>query len=205
MLSFGRLKNYLLEDQGSVLSPRQWLTTIHYQVAGIQSFLASVGTRHTHDAHIHTRDSITKINLNIKKTKQKILKNIRKFWCIQPSDFFNIYVYFTYVIFLQVPVEAKRIFWNWSCKWLWIAMWVLGMRLWSSARMSSTLNCWAISQPSDLNSARWGIAKTLFVLNILSLSSPSFSPLPSPPPPFLSLSLSLALAHWSQLSAKRIY
>jgi hypothetical protein len=35
--------------------------------------------------------------------------------------------------------------WNWSYRWLWGAMWLLGIEPRFSGRAASVLNCWAIS------------------------------------------------------------
>lgn len=50
-------------------------------------------------------------------------------------------------IWMWVLVEARRVWWipwNWSYKRLWATWWVLGTELKSSAKATSTLNCWAV-------------------------------------------------------------
>lgn len=44
--------------------------------------------------------------------------------------------------FVSSAQEARRgceVPWNWSYEWLWTTVWVLGVELWSSARLVSTL------------------------------------------------------------------
>jgi hypothetical protein len=35
--------------------------------------------------------------------------------------------------------------WNWNYRWLWTAVWMLGIEPWSCRRATSSLFCWAIS------------------------------------------------------------
>ena len=49
-----------------------------------------------------------------------------------------------------VPAEIRKrhqMLGNWSYRWLWATMWVLGVTPRPSARATSTLNCWAV--PAD--------------------------------------------------------
>jgi hypothetical protein len=47
-------------------------------------------------------------------------------------------------IFL-VPEAARKGLWNWTSRWLWATVWVLGTKPGSSGRAASALNFWAIS------------------------------------------------------------
>jgi hypothetical protein len=41
--------------------------------------------------------------------------------------------------------RGHQIAWNWNYRWLWVTLWVLGMKLRSSRTTVSSLNCWAVS------------------------------------------------------------
>lgn len=57
------------------------------------------------------------------------------------------------VLLVSVPVSTcmpaawvgRQIPWNWSYGWLWVSMWVAGIKAGCSERVVSTLNHWAIS------------------------------------------------------------
>ena len=55
---------------------------------------------------------------------------------------------YRYVHYLCVPVGGRRehwIPWNWSYRWVWAVVWVLGTESGPSARAESTHDSWAIS------------------------------------------------------------
>lgn len=52
-----------------------------------------------------------------------------------------------------VPMEDKKgcwVLWNWSYRWLWAAMCVLGTKLRPPGKIASALNYWAISPASKI-------------------------------------------------------
>lgn len=42
-------------------------------------------------------------------------------------------------------LRGHWVLWNWSNRDLWVALWVLGTKLWFSGRAARALNCWDIS------------------------------------------------------------
>lgn len=51
-----------------------------------------------------------------------------------------------YLCTMCMPGVCRRqIFWSWSYRWLWDAMWMLGINFWSPVREASALDLWAMS------------------------------------------------------------
>lgn len=89
------------------------------------------------------------------KIWEKLSRNTLKSFYLFLFHVHGVCMYVCTSLVCSAALEAKRgimffgVNWNWS-QILWVSLWVLGTRSWSSGRASHAPNCWASLQPWKL-------------------------------------------------------